>query len=85
MIKEEWWHVKLLLYQKESTALVGLRSYLSHQLSVDFGDTIDGSRSLHTEIWCWVAGRGGAEGTDGAGNKQTQAVLGCNVQDVVKS
>lgn len=61
-----------------------MSSNLSHQLSVDFGDTIDGARSLYTEIWRRVAGRSGAEGTDGAGDKQTQAVLRCNVQDVVK-
>lgn len=51
---------------------------------MDFGDTIDGARSLHTEIWRGVAGRSGAEGTDGAWDKKTQAVLCCNVQDVVK-
>lgn len=58
--------------------------YLSHQLSVDFGDSIDGARSLHTQIWCRVSGRGGSKGTDGTGDKQTQAVLRGNVQDVVK-
>lgn len=61
-----------------------LRSHLSHQLSMDFGDTIDGARSLYAEIWRRVAGGSGTEGTDGAGDKQTQAVLRCNVQDVVK-
>lgn len=58
--------------------------YLSHQLSVDFGDAIDGARSLHAQIWRRVSGRGGSEGTNGAGDKQTQAVLRGNVQDVVK-
>lgn len=61
-----------------------LSSNLSHQLGVDFGDAIDGARSLHTEIGRRVAGRSGAEGTDGAGDKESQAVLRCDVQDVVK-
>ncbi len=52
---------------------------------MDFGDTIDGARSLHAEIWRRVAGGSGTEGTDGAGDKQTQAVLRCDVQDVVKA
>lgn len=51
---------------------------------MDFGNAIDSARSLHTEIWCGVAGRSGSKCTDGAGDKQTQAVLSCNVQDVVK-
>lgn len=59
-------------------------SHLSHQLGVDFGDAVDGARSLHAEIGRRVAGRGGTEGPDGAGDKQAQAMLRCNVQDVVE-
>lgn len=51
---------------------------------MDFGDAVDGARSLHAHIWSWVPGRGGAERADGAGDEQTQTVLGCDVQDVVK-
>lgn len=61
-----------------------LRSNLSHKLSVDLGDTIDSARSLYTEVWSRVAGRSGTKGTNSAGDKQTQAVLCCNVQNVVK-
>jgi len=51
---------------------------------MDFGNTIDGARSLHTQIWRRVPGRSGTKGTNGAGDKQTQAVLCRDVQDVVK-
>lgn len=60
------------------------KAHLSHQLGVDFGDTVDGARPLHAEIRRGVTRRGGTEGTDGAGDEETQAVLCCNVQDVVK-
>lgn len=52
---------------------------------MDFGDTVDGARPLHAEIWRRVTGGSGTEGADGAGDKQAQAMLCCNVQDVVKA
>lgn len=63
---------------------INLNSHLSHQLSVYFGNSVDGARSLHTQVRCRVAGGSGTEGANGAGDKQSQAVLCCNVQDVVK-
>lgn len=51
---------------------------------MDFGDAVDGARSLHAQIWSGVPGRGGPERADGAGDEQTQAVLSRDVQDVVK-
>lgn len=51
---------------------------------MDFGDTVDGARSLHAEVWRGVAGGSGPEGSDGAGDEETQAVLRCDVQDVVQ-
>lgn len=62
----------------------GLRSNLSHQLGVNFGDAVDGSRPLHAQIWSRVPGGGGPERADGAGDKESQTVLGRDVQDVVK-
>lgn len=62
----------------------GLRSNLSHQLRVNLGDAVDGTRSLHAQIWSGVPGGGGPERTDGAGDEESQTVLGRDVQDVVK-
>lgn len=61
-----------------------LSPHLSHQLSMHFGDAVDSARSLYADIWRRVTRGSGTEGTNGAGDKQTQAVLCCNVQDVVK-
>lgn len=51
---------------------------------MNFGDAVDGPRSLHAQVWSGVPGRGGPEGADGAGDEESQAVLGRDVQDVVK-
>lgn len=59
-------------------------SDLSHQLSVNLGDAVDGPRSLHAQVRRGVTGRRGAEGADCAGYEKTQAVLRSDVQDVVK-
>lgn len=57
---------------------------LSHELSMDFRDAIDGARSLNAKIWCRIAGRSWPKGTDGAWDKETQAMLSRYVQNVVK-
>lgn len=62
---------------------IDLRAHLSHQLSVDLGDTVDCPRSLHTKIWRRVTWGSRTKGTDGAGDKQAEAVLCSDVQDVV--
>ena len=59
--------------------------HLSHQLCVDLGDPVDGARPLDAQVWRGVARRGGPEGTDGAGDKEAQAMFCCNVQNVVKT
>lgn len=51
---------------------------------MDLGHSIDGPGSLDTEVRGRVPGRSGPEGSDGAGDEQTQPVLRCNVQDVVE-
>ncbi|KAG7258219.1 hypothetical protein CRUP_036168, partial [Coryphaenoides rupestris] len=57
----------------------------AHQLGVDLGDAVDGAGPLDAEVGGGVARGGGAEGADGAGDEQTQAVLRGDVQDVVKT
>lgn len=59
-------------------------SHLSHQLSVNFRNPVDGARSLHAQVRGRVTGGRGTKGANGAGNKESQAVLCSNVQDVVK-
>lgn len=55
------------------------RSYLTHQLCVDLGDTVDGARSLHTQVRGGVSGWRWAEGADSAWDKHTQTVFGGDV------
>lgn len=52
---------------------------------MDFRDAVNGAGPLHAQIGRGVARGRGSEGTDGAGDKQTQAVFGGDVQDVVET
>lgn len=52
---------------------------------MNLGDAVDGTRSLHAQIWSGVPGGGGPERADGAGDEETQTVLGRDVQDVVEA
>lgn len=65
--------------------MLTLVSHLAHELSMDFGDTIDGAGPLYTEVWGGVSGRGGTKGTNGARDKETQAMFCSNVQDIVQA
>lgn len=56
---------------------------LSHELGVHLGDTVDRARPLHTQIRSGVTWGGGAEGSDGAGDEQTQSVFSGNIQNIV--
>lgn len=60
-------------------------THLPHQFSVNFGYTIDGSRPLDTEVRSRVTGRRWPKGSDGAGDKETQAVLQGQIQHVMKA
>lgn len=50
-------------------------THLPHQFSVHFGHAVDGSRSLDTEVRGWVTWRRRTKRSNGAGNKEAQAVL----------
>lgn len=60
-------------------------AHLPHQLSMHFGHAVDGSRPLDTEVRGWVTRRRWTERSDGAGDKEAQAVLQGQVQHIMKA
>lgn len=50
-----------------------------------FGHSIDGAGPLDTEVRSGVTRGGGPEGSDGTGDKETEAVLQGQIQHVVKT
>lgn len=72
-------------HRKENIAILSSNAYFSHELRMDLGHPVDGPGSLNTEIWGWVPGRSGSKSSNGAGHKQSQVVLCCNVQHIMKS
>lgn len=59
-------------------------SHLPHELSVNLGDPVDCPWPLDAEVGRWVPRGGRSESPDGAGDKQSQAVLGSDVENVVQ-
>lgn len=60
-------------------------SHLSHQLPVNFGHAVDGARPLDAEVGGRVTRGRWAKRSNGAGDKEAQAVLQGQVQHVVKA
>lgn len=60
-------------------------THLPHQFSVNFGHPIDGSRSLDTEVRRRVTRRRGTKCSNGARDKEAQAVLQSQVQHIMKA
>lgn len=50
-------------------------THLPHQFSMHFGNAVDGSRPLNTEVRGWVTWRRGTKRSDGARDKEAQAIL----------
>lgn len=60
-------------------------SHLSHQLSMNFGHAVDGTRPLDAEVGGRVTRRRWTKRSNGAGDKEAQAILQGQVQHVVKA
>lgn len=60
-------------------------AHLPHQLPMHFGHAVDGSRSLDTEVRGWVTWRRWTKRSNGAGDKESQAVLQSQVQYIMKA